>query len=129
MGEMQENKSRSKVTRTAALLAMLLASPVFLFFIYLHKVEEGIGAWICAGIVVVSIIVRWDLRSSVWFWVAISIGALLQVPFVLFVPWTNRYMSFVSFLPFGLLDYALVYGCIKLAEKVASRGDTASSQV
>ncbi|MHB1937685.1 MAG: hypothetical protein ACYCOR_13995 [Acidobacteriaceae bacterium] len=129
MGELQENKSRSKLTRTAALLAMLLASPVFLFFIYLHKVEEGIGAWICAGIVVVSIIVRWDLRSSVWFWVAISIGALLQVPFVLFVPWTNRYMSFVSFLPFGLLDYALVYGCIKLAEKVMGRGDAASSQV
>jgi hypothetical protein len=121
MGKLQENQSQNKVTRTAALLAMLFSSPVFLFFIYLHKVEEGIGVWICAGIVAVSIIVRWDLRKSAWFWVAILIGALLQLPFVVFVPWSNRYMSFVSFLPFGLLDYAMVYGCIKLAEKMMKR--------
>lgn len=121
MGKLQANQSHNKVTRTAALLAMLFSSPIFLLFIYLHKVEQGIGAWICAGIVVVSIIVRWDLRKSAWFWVAILIGALLQLPFVVFVPWTNRYMSFVSFLPFGLLDYAMVYGCIKLAEKVAKK--------
>ena len=121
MEKLQENQSHNKVTRTAALLAMLFSSPVFLFFIYLHKVEEGIGVWICAGIVVVSIIVRWNLRKNAWFWVAILIGALLQLPFVMFVPWTNKYMSFVSFLPFGLLDYAVVYGCIKLAEKVMKR--------
>jgi hypothetical protein len=28
-------------------------------------------------------------------------------------------MSFVSLLPFGVLDYVIVYGCIKLVEKIA----------
>lgn len=121
MEKLHENQPHSKVTRTSALLAMLFSSPILLLFIYLNKVEQGIGAWICTGIVVVAIIVRWDLKKSAWFWGAILIGALIQIPFVLFVPWTNRYMSFVSFLPFGLLDYAIVHGCIKLVAKVMSR--------
>jgi hypothetical protein len=102
---------------------------VLLLFIYQGKVEEGIGVWICAGIVIVSMMVRWDLRRSAWFWVAILVAGLIQIPFIVFVPWSNRHMSFVSFLPVGLLDYALVYGCIKVAEKLTTKNGGAGSLV
>lgn len=121
MKTMSSQTSTHVLTRKTALLAMLFASPVFLLFIYLGKVEEGIGVWICVGMVAAAIIVRWDLRRSAWFWLAVLIAGLLQIPFAVFVPWTNRHMSFVSFLPFGVLDYAIVYGCIKLAEKIIKR--------
>lgn len=100
---------------------MLVASPVFLLFIWLGRVEQGIGVWICVGIVIAVIVVRWDLRGSIWFWLAVSVAGVLQIPFVVFVPWMNRHMSFVSFLPFGALDYIIVYGCIKLAENKIHR--------
>jgi hypothetical protein len=115
------DKPPTILTQKLALLAMLFASPVFLLCIFLHRVDEGIGLWICAGIVVGFVLVRWDLRKYAWFWLAISIAVLLQIPFAIFVPWTDRYMSSVSLLPFGFLDYALVYGCVKLAEKLAAR--------
>jgi hypothetical protein len=124
---MSDQKSPHVVTRKSALLAMLFTSPVFLLCVFLGKVEEGFGVWICAGIVVLSIIVRWDLRKSGWFWLVILIAALLQIPFIAFVPWTNRHMSFVSFLPFGVLDYAMVYGCIKLFEKLIAGNIRAGS--
>jgi hypothetical protein len=121
MNTMNNQTSTHILTRKTALLAMLFASPVFFLFAYLGKVEEGIGVWICFGMVAAAIIVRWDLRGSAWFWLAVLIAVLLQIPFVVFVPWSNRHMSFVSFLPFGVLDYAIVYGCIKLAEKLTRR--------
>lgn len=53
----------------------------------------------------------------------------LQIPFVLFVPWTNRYMSFVSLLPFGFLDFAIVYGCMTVIEKRNVKGSGPQSSV
>ena len=90
---------------------------MFIVFAILGKPDEGIGAWICAGIVIGSSIVWWDLKRSVWFWMTILFAGLLQIPFILFVPWGNRYMSFVSLLPFGLVDFAIVYGCMTRIEK------------
>src|SRR5262249_14722918 len=113
------------LNREVALLAMLYSAPVFILFIASDKMGEGLGAWFATGIIVASITVNWDLRRNLWFWIAIMIAILLQIPFVQFVPWTDRYMSFVGLLAFGLLDYALVYGCIQLVRKRARRGEIA----
>jgi hypothetical protein len=76
---------------------------------------------ICAGLVMLVIITRWDLRKHVWFWVVIILAAFVQVPLVLFIPWKNRNLTGISLLPVAVLDYVIVYGCVKLAEKVAKR--------
>jgi hypothetical protein len=62
---------------------------------------------------------RWDLRKHAWFWVAVAFGTLLQIPIVVLIPWDNRNLTGISLLPVALLDYGLVYGCIKLAEKMS----------
>jgi hypothetical protein len=109
------------VTSKSAYIAMLYSLPVLLLFIYLGKWETGIGAWICTGLVLLIIRIRWDLRRHVWFWIAIVFAALLQVPFVLLVPWNNRSLTGISLLPIGVLDYAIIYGLIKLIEKMVQR--------
>jgi len=65
--------------------------------------------------------IYWDLRKRVWFWATITILVLLHVPLVLFVPWSNTDYPGVVLLPIGLLDLAIVYGCIKLVEKVMNK--------
>ncbi len=99
------------------MMAMLCSSPLGLLFFYLGGPARGIGAWICAGIILIAMRARWDLRNHLWFWMAILTAVILQVPFILFVPWMDSHLSHVSLLPFGILDYAIAYGCIKLAEK------------
>jgi hypothetical protein len=107
---------------------MLYASPVLLIFACLGNFYRGIGAAICVGLVMLVIMTRWDLRKHAWFWTIIVFAAFLQVPLVLFIPWKNRDLTGISLLPVAVLDYGIVYGCIKLAEKTMTRSDGAASR-
>ena len=105
-----------KLTSKSAYLALLMALPVFVLSCIIGKWETGIGAWICAALVLLIVRQRWDLRRRVWFWIVIAAAFLLQVPLVLWIPWGNRGLTGISLLPLGLLDYGLVYGCLRLIE-------------
>jgi hypothetical protein len=116
-----------ELTSKSAHIALLLALPVLLIFVYLDKWEMGIGAWICTGLVLRVVKSHWDLRQSPWFWLSIGVGFLLQVPIILLTPWRNRGLTGISLLPVAIVDYGLVYGCLKLAEKLASRSEGSNS--
>lgn len=121
MPEENEDQPSNVMTRQAALVTMLFTSPVIITFAVLGRFDQGIGAWICAGIVVHSIRIHWGLRKNPWFWMAIVVAFFLQLPFIAFVPWTRRNMSMMSLLPVGVLDYFIVRWCIQLADKVGKR--------
>ena len=110
-----------ELTSKSAYIALLFALPVLFIFIFLGNWEMGIGAWICTGLVLIVVRSHWDLRGSPWFWLSIGVALLLQVPIVLLVPWGNRGLTGISLLPVAVVDYGLVWGCVKLAEKMASR--------
>ncbi len=118
---MIENQRELELTRKDGLIAMLFASPIMLLFSCLGDWKRGLGAWICAGLLFLVVKMHWDLRHQSWFWMTVVILGGLQVPFVLYIPWSNMNLSYASLLPIGVLDFAIMYGCIRLAEKVASR--------
>ena len=111
-----------ELTSKSAYIALLFVLPVLLSFVAFGKWEMGIGAWICAGLVGLVVKSHWDLRGSSWFWLSICVAILLQVPIVLLIPWGNRGLTGISLLPVAVVDYGLVYGCVKLAEKMTNRG-------
>ncbi len=90
--ETKDDKPSQVVTRGWALLAMLCLSPIFFLSIYLGHVKEGVGAWICTGIVLLTAKTHWDLRKHSWYWTVVIFALLIQIPFVLFVPWDNRHL-------------------------------------
>ena len=108
-------------------MSMLYSSPILLIFAYLGDFYRGIGASICAALVLLVVRTRWDLRKHVWFWITIIFAVFLQIPLVLFIPWKNRNLTGISLLPVAVLDYGIVWGCIKLAEKLMKRNDKAST--
>jgi hypothetical protein len=112
-----------ELTSKSAYIALLFALPVLLVFLFFGKWEMGIGAWICGGLVMLVLKTRWDLRGSLWFWMSIGVALLVQVPIVLLIPWGNRGLTGISLLPVAVVDYGLVYGCVKLAEKMASKNE------
>jgi hypothetical protein len=109
------------LTRKSGFIALLLASPMMVLFVFLGKWEMGIGAWGCTALVLMVVRFYWDLRTSPWFWASIGFSAVLQVPFVLFVPWGNRDVTGITILPILALDYGIMYGAIKLAEKMTKK--------
>jgi hypothetical protein len=111
-----------KLTAKHAYLILLCSSPIVMAFAMFGKVWIGFGAWMCTGLVLLVVRKRWDLRIHFWFWTTIAFAELLQVPVVLFMPWNDRRLTWITFLPIAVLDYGLVYGCVKLIEKLMVRG-------
>jgi hypothetical protein len=90
---------------------------------------KGIGAMFCTWILLTATIARWDLRRRAWFWMTIIMMVPLQAPFVLYFPWMNRNWLRACVLPAGLLDVAIVLGCLKLVEKVMVRGAVPRTEI
>jgi hypothetical protein len=109
-----------RLTRKAALVVTLCAILLSFAFEYLADPARGRVASICAAMIMTTIWMRWDLRKRVWFWVAIAILALIHLPFVMLIPWTNKNYPGAVLLPEALLDLAIIYGAIKLIEKLAT---------
>ncbi|HLJ90554.1 MAG TPA: hypothetical protein VKZ53_27340 [Candidatus Angelobacter sp.] len=126
MTEYTSKKPTRELTSKSAYIAFFYALPVLIIFAYLGNWQMGIGAAICAALILLVVRSYWDLRMSPWFWLSIGVAILLQVPIVMLVPWGNRSLTGPVFLPLGFADYYLIYGCVKLAEKLENRRDTRS---
>jgi hypothetical protein len=101
-----------------AIAGMLLTSPLFFFFDQQGEPGTGRAAWICAGMFFIATKMRWRFRNHPWFWITIAGLLALHVPLILYVPWTNRWIPAVGILPIGVLDLAIILGCIALVEKL-----------
>ena len=112
------SESPRKLTAKAAYLVLLCSLPILIVLAILGKVWLGFGAWICTGLVILVARTRWDLRRHIWFWMIIVFAELLQMPIVLLMPWSNRSLTWFSFLPVAVLDYGIIYGCVKAVEKM-----------
>lgn len=121
MPEIDPKSTARDLNSKSAYTALFFALPVLLAFGYLGKWEMGIGAWICAGLVLLVVKAHWELKCSPWFWASTIISIVIQIPFILLVPWNNRSLSGISLLPVAALDYGLLYGFFKLAEKMTER--------
>lgn len=120
-------ESPRKLTAQAGYLILLCSLPILIVFAILGKIWIGFGAWICSGLVILVVRTRWDLRMHVWFWITIVFAELIQTPIVLLIPWNDRSLTWITFLPVAVLDYYLVYGCVRLVEKMLVRRDGVNS--
>ncbi len=110
-----------RLTKKAALVVSMLAVLFYFVFEYIGGSAKGRVAAICAAMIVTTVWMRWDLRKRVWFWVTIVILALLHLPLIMFLPWTDNSYPGIVLVPGALLDLAIVYGSIKLVERVMNR--------
>ena len=116
-----QHESPRKLTAGIAYLIALCSSPVLVIFFFVGGLQLGFGAWICFSFVMLVVRIRWDLRRYVWFWITIGLALLCQIPLVLMIPWNDRNLTWITAFPVALLDYAAIYGCIRLLEKLMKR--------
>jgi uncharacterized membrane protein YwaF len=93
--------------------------PVFLLFIYFGKAEMGFTIDIVLGMILLAIKLQWKLRKHVWFWATIAIVLLCYVPLLLFMRWPDTKAPTIAYsMPFGIADFLIISGAIKLAENL-----------
>ncbi len=111
-------QSSRRLTPLSALIAVLCASPLFFLFASLGDPGRGRAAMLSAAVIIIAIRSRWDLSHRLWFWITVSIVAGLHVPLVLLTRWPQGgYAGYALWLP-AVLDFAVVYGFIKVAERI-----------
>lgn len=125
-GQQNEETSGGKTPRGHdnkwTLVAFVLATALFFFFVHLGDAGRGRAAGVACMAIIVTIRSRWGLRKRVWFWATMVILMVAHLPLIMGIHWPDDTMPAVSLLPFGMLDWAIMYGCIKLVEKVTKRG-------
>jgi quinol-cytochrome oxidoreductase complex cytochrome b subunit len=127
MGENAPKRSFDSISKEWVLLAgVMFVLPVY--FLVSHFTDDGkaLVASVSAAMIVLVARYFWDLRKHVWFWVTIAFIVFLHVLVVLFLrppakQWDYVHWNRVQILPYGLLDFAIVYGIIRLVENVAKR--------
>ena len=96
-------------------LAILCSLPIFVLFAALGRVDQAFGAASCCAVVMLAAMSRWDLKRRLWFWVAMGVIVLAQVPIVVLVPWGAKGINGRAVYPIAIADGSFAYGCLKLA--------------
>jgi hypothetical protein len=121
IGETVRTSPFDRLTRSAALVVTLFAVLFYFVFQYVSDSARGRVAAICAAMIMTAVWMRWDLRKRAWFRVTIVMLVFIHLPLVMALPWTNKNYPGIVLLPGALLDLAIVYGSIRLVEKVVNK--------
>ena len=110
-------KMQQKGTGLWSFAALVLTFPLFLLFNHFGEPANGRAAWLGAGMILIAIKVRWELRNYVWFWTTIAVIVALHVPIIQYVPWSGKWVPAFVILPFCFVDIIAILALIHLAEK------------
>jgi hypothetical protein len=103
--------------------------PMLLLFAYFGKEDMGLAVVIVLGVMAVAIKIRWNLRKRVWFWAIIAVILALHVPLVFMVRWTQGNAPTLFYtLPFGLVDFLIISGALRIAEKFLLKGSSPTDE-
>jgi hypothetical protein len=119
MAELTVNQSPDLFTRKWLLVVILCMIPPFVLFAFLGH-DPGRGRAASGSVIVIMYAARacWNLRKHAWLWVTLAIVIAVHVLLVLLIPWTSKSYPGTLLLPVAAVDYGIVYGVIKLIEKM-----------
>ena len=64
-----------------------------------------------------AIAVQRKLRRRVWFWITMTIIAILHVPLILFVPWTTKWVPAIAIAAIDSADLIVMLTILSLVGK------------
>ena len=123
MKELTQSQAPDVFTRKWLLVVILCLIPPFVLFAYFGDPGRGRAAAICTAVIVTAVRAGWNLKGYAWFWVMLTIIVAMHVCLVFLVPWTSKSYPGPILLPFAIVDYVIVWGCIRLGKKVMNRVD------
>jgi hypothetical protein len=124
MNELNEDQSSEAFSRKWLLIVLVCSIPLFFVFAVLGNPGRGRAAGISAAVGMIVIRACWNLRKHTWFWATAAVLLALHVFLVVRIPWDDKSYPGYTLLPFAALDYGIMYGSFKFAEKLMKKTDT-----
>lgn len=106
-----------------ALLIVACEIPVFLVVLVAGSPLLALSISTAIGISMIALRATWPLHNRSWYWLASAIAVAVEVFVNLHVPWANHAFRGAALLPLAILDYLIVYGCIRLVERTMHWAD------
>ena len=110
------------------LVAAAFTLSVFLLFRQFGRVDLALPICICLGGVLFAVRMRWDLRRRFWFWATLVLVLLLHVPLIIMVPFPRITVNRITLLPFGVADFLIFFGAVRLVERLIVKSPPADEE-
>ena len=120
MNTAPEVKHRLTPEGKFALLLIVCEFVTFIPFLVFNKPEIGLVVCISLAMVLIAVRATWDLHNESWYWLTTAFALAIQAPLIFHFPWSNRAYRGTALLPFGMFEFLLIWGFIKLAAKTFS---------
>lgn len=124
--QLDEQKGEQRPDYSGLLIGVILL-PVFFLFVYLGKAEIGFTVVLVLGMILLAIKLQWRWRKHIWFWATIALVLAFHIPLFLIVRWPETHVPTIAFsMPFGITDFLIISGAVRLAAKLFLRGPSSS---
>ncbi len=117
MKQLTKNQNSEVFSRKWVLVVGLCCTLIDILLTYFGDPGRGRAAAIGMTMILFAARKNWTLRGYAWFWILVTIIVALHVLLILLIPWTSKSYPGPTLLPFALVDYAIVCGCIRLCNK------------
>lgn len=124
--EIQEAKKLRLSWRTKLFIFIVGAPTTFLFALY-GRLEMVWPLAITIGMIGILIRFKWRLRRQTWFWVTMAMIAVVHVLWVLFVPWTTKWIPVFVYIGIATADFILILWILLVVEKFMGKQKTTES--
>ncbi len=123
--ELQEAKKLQRVSWRTKLLMVVIGTPMFfLYLIHGGRLELFWPSVLTVIVLGVVIRFKWKLRKQAWFWATMAVIAVLHVLWVLFVPWTTKWIPVFVYLGIATADFVLILWILLVVGKFMGRPKT-----
>ena len=115
--DIHEAKKLRLSWRTQLLMILIGTPTLFLYLVYGGRLERVWPFMITIGVLAIVIRFKWKLRRQTWFWVTMAVIAVLHVLWVLFVPWTTKWIPVFVYIGIATADFVLILWILLVVEK------------
>ena len=116
--EIQEAKKLPRLSWRTKLLMVVVGTPTFfLYLIHGGRLELFWPSMLTVIVLGVVIRFKWKLRRETWFWVTMAVIAVLHALWVLFVPWTTKWIPVFVYIGIATVDFVLILWILLVVEK------------
>lgn len=116
--EIHEAKKLRLSWRTQLLMIVIGAPTLFLYLVYEGRLERVWPFMITIGMIGIVIRFKWKLRRQTWFWVTMAVIAVLHVLWVLFVPWTTKWIPVFVYIGIATADFVPILWILLVVERL-----------
>lgn len=126
--EIQEAKKLRRLSWRTKLLMVVIGTPMFfLYLIHGGRLELFWPSVLTVIVLGVVIRFKWKLRKQAWFWAAMAVIAVLHILWVLFVPWTTKWIPVFVYIGLATADFVLILWILLVVEKFMGKQKTTES--